>query len=140
MMVTIQRSPRLLAYLLTTHSLAIVSLWVIPIGIMWASFLSVFILLSLLLLCREYQWLSTGNSLVKLHFDKDNQCFLEFLDKAKKGPYKIKRSVIFNLALVLSLQHVYQQDSKAIFVACDAVNQDDWRQLRVKLRDPDSWD
>lgn len=88
MMVTIQRSPRLLAYLLTTHSLAIVSLWVIPIGIMWASFLSVFILLSLLLLCREYQWLSTGNSLVKLHFDKDNQCFLEFLDKAKKARIK----------------------------------------------------
>lgn len=140
MMVTIQRSPRLLAYLLTTHFLAILSLWLIPIGIVLTSVLSVFIMLSLLLLCREYQWLSTGNSLVKLHFDKDNQCFLEFLDKAKKGPYKIKRSVIFNLALVLSLQHIYKQDSKSIFVACDAVNQEDWRQLRVKLRDPDSWD
>jgi len=140
MTVLIRRSGWLLVYLIITHFLAIFTVWIIPTGTLLRSVLSALVLLGLVLLCRRHQWLSNHKSLIKLRFDKENNCFLELSDKSKKGPYKIKGSVLFNPALVLYLQPVHGRLSKSIFIARDAVDATVWRQLRVKLRDPDSWD
>lgn len=138
MTASVYRSDLLLVYLLCTHCLAVLTMWLIPFGLLFSVAVTVMSVISLLCLCRQHQWLPGKNSLTKLHFDKDNICTLEYADGNKKAAYKIKGSVIFSLALVLYLQPVKGR-TKSIFIARDALAPEVWRQLRVRLRDPDSW-
>lgn len=138
MTVSFYRSGLLLAYLLWTHCLAVMTVWVLPFGLLTHVAVTVMSVISLLLLCCQYQWLPCKNSLAKLHIDKENNCTLEYADGNKKAAYKIKGSVIFSLALVIYLKPARGR-TKSVFIARDTLLPEVWRQLRVRLRDPDSW-
>jgi len=139
MTVLIKRSSWLLTYLLCAHLIAIFTVWLIQIDVILSSVLTVVIVASLFVYCRQYRDLPTGKRLIKLRLDKHNDCFLDFSDNSQQGPYRLKGSVIFNPALVLYLRSDRSGLSKPIFIARDAVIDKAWRQLRIRLRDPDSW-
>ncbi|KGM06041.1 hypothetical protein LP43_2356 [Methylophaga thiooxydans] len=140
MTVLIKTSKGVVIYLFGIHIVAIFTLWLIEIDVIFSSLLSMLICLSLFVYCRRYLGVMRHKRLTQLRLDKQNQCFLSFSDNSLKGPYSLKGSVIFNVALIIYLGSGKHFLSKPLFIPRDAVDDKAWRQLRVRLRDPDSWD
>ncbi len=140
MTVLIKTSRGVVIYLFGIHIVAIFTLWLIEIDVIFSSLLSMLICLSLFVYCRRYLSVMRHKRLTQLRLDKQNQCFLSFSDNSLKGPYSLKGSVIFNVALIMYLRSGKHLSSKPLFIPKDAVDDKAWRQLRVRLRDPDSWD
>lgn len=140
MTVLIKTSRGVVIYLFGIHIVAIFTLWLIEIDVIFSSLLSMLICLSLFVYCRRYLGVMRHTRLTQLRLDKQNQCFLSFSDNSLKGPYSLKGSVIFNVALIMYLRSGKHLLSKPVFIPKDAVDDKAWRQLRVRLRDPDSWD
>ncbi len=140
MTVLIKESTGLMIYLLGIHFVAIWTLWLIEIDVILSSFLSMLICLSLFVYYRQYRGVMGHKKLTQLRVDNKNQCILDFSDNSQKGPYGLKGSVIFNVALIIYLRSTKRFVSKPVFIPRDAVDEKAWRQLRVRLRDPDSWD
>lgn len=140
MTVLIKTSRGVVIYLFGIHIVATFTLWLIEIDVIFSSLLSMLICLSLFVYCRHFLGVMRHKRLTQLRLDKQNQCFLSFSDNSLKGPYSLKGSVIFNVALIMYLGSGKHFLSKPVFIPKDAVDDKAWRQLRVRLRDPDSWD
>jgi hypothetical protein len=139
MKVTLQRSRGLLLYLLLLHGLAGTLLVLLSINALLTAGLCMLLVLSLLLSCSRYGWLGGQAAICQCHCDGDGRWFLEG-SNTQRGPWRLRRSVILGPVMLLNFKSSAINRQQSVPVFCDAIDADTWRQLCLKLRDPETWD
>lgn len=140
MLVMLQRSSFLLAYLFMVHIAAGLLLvwldfhWLLRMGLILLIFFSFFCQL------RGYGWLGQKLSLKAIQFNLKKGWFIWTKNDEVTGPMALKRSVILGPLIVLYLQSAVKGRSQQVVVTRDMFELEQWRQLRIKLRDPEIWD
>jgi len=139
MKVTLQRSRGLLLYLLLLHGLAGTLLVLLSMNVLLTAGLCMLLVLSLSLSCRRYGWLGGQAAISQCHCDGERRWFLEG-SNTLAGSWRLRRSVILGPVILLNFKSNAINRQQSVPVFCDAVDADTWRQLCLKLRDPETWD
>lgn len=140
MLVMLQRSSFLLAYLFMVHIAAGLLLvwldfhWLLRMGLI------LLIFFSFVWQLRRYGWLGQKPSLKAIQFNLEKGWFTWTKNDEVTGPMALKRSVILGPLIVLYLQSAVKGRSQQVVVTRDMFDLEQWRQLRIKLRDPEIWD
>jgi hypothetical protein len=129
----------MLGYLLISHLLGLTAVLILPTAWWLTGVFSLTVFFSLVHLARRFQWLSSKTAVKTLKINSDNQCYLTSVDNYSDGPYRISRCVLFDIVIMLYLKRANEDKTTSIVIAKDAVSVQDWRQLRVRLLDPDFW-
>lgn len=140
MLVMLQRSSFLLAYLFMVHVAA--GLLLVWLDFHWLLRMGLILLIFFSFVCqlRRYGWLGQKLSLKAIQFNADKGWFTWTTNDVVTGPMALKRSVILGPLIVLYLQSAVKARSQQVVVTRDMFDQEQWRQLRIKLRDPEIWD
>ena len=139
MSIYLQRSRVLLGDLIASHAFAMTM--VIMSSLHWSLTLGLLLLISLNLLyhARRYGWLMDGPATAILKLSGDQRWQLIDSQGRPQGEYQLRRSVMLGCVLVIYLKKPFSRLSHSVLIARDAVEPEQWRLLRVKLRDPGQW-
>lgn len=140
MVVTVQRSLSILLYLLLIHSAAGLMLWYL--GANWVVTVGLLLLISASLVyqLRRHGWLGLKPWLRLIRIDGDNNWFIQLAADREAGPFVLKRSVVLGPMILIYLQSASKRWPHPVLVTQDMVSFEQWRRLRIRLRDPQSWD
>ncbi len=139
MLIELQRSRILLGYLFASHALAMAL--VLLSKLHWLLTLGLLLLISLNLIrhARRYAWLGETPAVTILKLSADQRWQLIDSQGHHLGEYQLKASVMLGFVLVIYLKKPFDRLSHTLLVARDAVEAEQWRLLRVRLRDPEHW-
>jgi len=138
MTVTLQRSRGLLLYLLLAHGLAGILISMLSLNGVLIMLLDLLLVVSLLLSCRRYGCLDEQAVISQFHCDGDGRWFLQGIHSHKEA-WRLRNSVILGPLMLLSFSSKAQKRMQPVLVIRDAVDAETWRQLCLRLRDPESW-
>ncbi len=139
MTVNLQRSAGLILYLVLIHALAILLLCLLKLDTLSTMLLGLLLMLSLLVSCRRYGWLHQQADITHLRCDEDGRWFLD-AEQTQTRPWQLQQSVQLGPLMVLRFSSSAKKRVQSVVVARDAVDAETWRQLCLKLRDPETWD
>lgn len=135
-----KQSRFLLAYLMLIHTAAVLLVNMLGLSLMLTVPLSLLVIASLLFYCRRYGRHARTTASGQLWVDADGFWFWSDLDGRKQGPMLLKASVILGPVIAIYLKASQKRFSHSLLIVRDAVTAEDWRRLRVRLRDPESWE
>lgn len=139
MTVTIQRSTGLLLYLVLVHVLAGLLLCLLKLDTLLTVLLCLLLVRSLFVSCRRYGWLNERAAITQLRCDGDGRWFLD-AEQIHARPWLLQQSVQLGPLMVLRFRASAKKHAQSVVVVRDAVDAETWRQLCLKLRDPETWD
>jgi hypothetical protein len=139
MKLIVKRSTGLLHYLIVVHLLAGILVLVLAMHTLISAFFLSLILLSLTLNCQRYGWLRHAPVVGELVCDDDGRWFLNS-EHSPAIVWHLARSVILGPLIFLSFSSEAKRIKQSVLLARDAVDEESWRQLCLKLRDPATWD
>lgn len=139
MTVNLQRSTGLLLYLVLIHALAVLLLWLLKLDTLLTVLLGLLLMLSLLFSCRRYGWLYEQAEITQLRCDGDGRWFLHAEQTQTRG-WQLQQSAQLGPLMVLRFSSNAKKRVQSVVVVRDAVDAETWRQLCLKLRDPETWD
>jgi hypothetical protein len=134
------RSRLIMAYLLLIHLSALLLINLTGLGIGFEIFISLLIIVSLLYYSRLYGWIGQQNQITVLWVDDDGFWFMADKMGSQQGPMQLTSSVLLGPVIAIYFKPLSGLLGKSVLIPEDAVKPDDWRRLRVRLRDPESWD
>jgi len=140
MKITLQRSRLLMVYLLLMHVSALLLISQIGLSLMFEAFVSLLIIGSLVCYSRCYGWMAQRPQVESLWVDDDGFWFMTDQEGRVQGPMRLKSSVIMGPLIAIYFRPLNGFIAKSVLIPFDAVDADNWRRLRVRLRDPASWD
>lgn len=134
--IMITRSRKLLAYLIASHSLMLMTLLSL-IALSWLSvFVTVILLVSFIYYSQQHQWLKLGKSIVSIDYYAEKSWSLYYSDGSEKLGLNLTSSFVTPQLVILYFNHRYFWQTDVITIIDDAVNVELFRQLRVYLRSP----
>lgn len=139
MKLIIHRSKGLLAYLIVVHVLAVTLVLLLSLQLSITAGLLLILFFSLALSCQRYGWLSREAVIHELTLDGDGRWYLNSRQRTKTV-WQLERSVILGPLIFLHFRSRKKRSLKSVVLAQDAVDRESWRQLCLKLRDPETWD
>lgn len=135
----LRRSRLMLSFLLVTHLSALYLLDLLAISLTLTVVSSLLLIASLLFYCRRYGWLFEPAQIDRLWINQDGFWFWSDSAGRELGPMQLKSSVILGPWIAVYLKPSNVRRNRALIITRDNVTDEDWRQLRIKLRDPESW-
>lgn len=139
MKLSLRRSRLILSFLLVTHIAALCLLYLLAFSLMLTGFSALLIIVSLLFYCHRYGWLFKPLLIKHLWSNQDGFWFWSDSDDRELGPMQLKRSVMLGPLIAVYLKPASARYNRSLIIARDNVTDEDWRRLRIKLRDPESW-
>lgn len=139
MHITLQRSPGLLGFILSSHLAAILLVMLSQLDIALTVLCLLMILINLLFNARRYGWLDRDAALEALNIKADGRCSLFDCNGQKIRGYRLAGSVMLGPLMVIYLKPSRRQWTRSVLLPRDAVDSEHWRQLRIRLRDPETW-
>lgn len=134
--IPIARSRKLLRYLLILHSLVWVTLLSL-LGLSWWSLLvTLLVMLSFVYYAQQHQWLKAKKSVITIEYDVDKGWSLYFADGSVATDRKLTSSFVTPLLVMLYFDSRFFWQCNVITIVDDAVDAELFRQLRVYLRAP----
>lgn len=140
MKVTLGRSRLIMIYLLLMHLSALLLVNLIGLSLIFEAFASLLIIGSLLYYSRFYGWVGKPLQVITLWIDEDGFWFMADQKGNEQGPVQLRSSVILGPLIAIYFKPSSGFLVKSVLIPIDAVDADDWRRLRVRLRDPACWD
>ncbi|MBD3635229.1 MAG: hypothetical protein HUJ23_10030 [Methylophaga sp.] len=134
-----RRSRLILSFLLVTHIAALCLLYLLAINLVLTGFSGLLIIVSLLFYCHRYGWLFKPMLIKHLWINQDGFWFWSDSDDREQGPMQLRRSVMLGPLIAVYLKPASARCNRSLIIARDNVTDEDWRRLRIKLRDPESW-
>ena len=132
----IARSLSLLIYFVVLHVLMLVTMLSL-LGVSWWSVLIfIMIMLSGIYYCRQYQWLNSHQALNQIERDARDKWSLCFQDGKQHSALTLTRSFITPHVVIMYFNKSHFWQRYAVTIVADAVEGEVFRQLRVYLRDP----
>jgi hypothetical protein len=128
-----------LYYLLVVHALAGILVLLLEMQTLISAILFLLIVLSLTLSCQRYGWLRRAPVVSELVWDDGGHWYLS-AENSHAASWQLKRSVILGPLIFLSLRSGANRTKQSVLLTRDAVDKESWRQLCLKLRDPETWD
>lgn len=122
-----------------THIAALCLLYLLAFSLMLTAFSALLIIVSLLFYCHRYGWLFKRMLIKYLWINQDGFWFWSDSDDRELGPMQLKRSVMLGPLIAVYLKAANARCNRSLIIARDNVSDEDWRRLRIKLRDPESW-
>lgn len=139
MKLTVKRSTGLLYYLIVVHALAGILVLLLEMQTLMSALLFLILLLSLTLSCQRYGWLRRGPVVSELVWDDGGRWYLS-AEHSHAASWLLVRSVILGPLIFLSFRSGANSTKQSVLLTRDAVDKESWRQLCLKLRDPETWD
>ncbi len=140
MKISLRRSRIMLKFLLLTHTAAFYLLYLLDFSLALTAFSALLVIASLLFYCQYNGWLFEPVRIQRLWINQDGFWFWADNAGREQGPMQLKRSVILAPVIAIYLEPANARFNRSLIIARDTVSNEDWRQLRLKLRDPASWD
>lgn len=134
MMIT--RSRKLLVYLIFIHSLMLVTLLSLLTITWWSLFATIILLTSFIYYAQRYQWLKAKRSLIGVEYHEDNGWSLHYSDESTKYGLNLVSSFVTPQLVMLYFNHRFFWQGDVVTIIDDAVDAELFRQLRVYLRSP----
>ena len=133
---TIARSRTLLLYLIFVHSLMLGILLSLLGLSLWSLVAMVIFIVSFIYCAKQHQWLKAKRSLVSVEHLADGQWTLHYLDAMPKTGLILASSFVTPQLVMLYFKgdRFWQRD--AVTIVADAVDAELFRQLRVHLKAP----
>jgi hypothetical protein len=129
----IARSRKLLMYLIIIHSVTLLSLLVLS---WWTLFDLAILLTSFIYYAQRHQWLRAHKSVVSIDYHADKAWSLCYSDASTKSGLSLMSSFVTPQLVILYFNRRYFWQRDAITIMDDAVDAELFRQLRVYLRSP----
>jgi hypothetical protein len=133
--IEIGRSCWLLVYLISIHGLMLAML-INLLSYFWLSFAVFLLTASLSYYCRRYQWLDSSYACTQLGYDNKGQWILRYSDSSLQDKLSLKHCVVTSRFVIVYFAGTSQWREKSITIVVDAVDIELFRQLRVYLRSP----
>jgi len=134
--IEIARSRKLLAYLMVIHSLLLVTLLSL-LGMSWWSLFAIMTLIaSFVYYTQQHQWLKAKKSLVSVEYSDDKGWALNYSDESQKSGLSLASSFVTPQLVMLYFKGSYFWQRRSVTLLADAVDAQLFRQLRVYLRSP----
>ncbi len=130
----------MLAYLLTVHLAALILINLLGLNAMLAGALSLLFIASLCYYCHCFGWLLRPVQPGQLWVNQQGYWYWTEFNGRQRGPMQLKSSVILGPVIAIYSKPLNAGISRSFIITRDTVTADDWRRLRVRLRDPESWD
>lgn len=135
----LQRSVALLGFIVISHLAAMLVVVLTRLDISLTAFLLLFIAASLLFYCRRYGWLGRKPTVTAIKGGAENRwAIIDHLGRRQSG-FELKRSIILGPLIVLYLKPPGRRLTRPVIIFRDALASEHWRQLRIRLRDPETW-
>jgi len=132
----IARSRKLLTYLIIIHSVMLVTLLSLLIVSWWSLFASAVVLTSFIYYAKKHQWLRAKKSVISIDFHIDKGWSLYYSDASAKSELSLISSYVTPQLVILYFNHRYFWQRDVVTIMDDAVDAQSFRQLRVSLRAP----
>jgi hypothetical protein len=132
----IARSRKLLVYLIIIHSVMLVTLLSLLVVSWWTLFASAILLTSFIYYIRQHQWLKTQKSVVSINYQADKGWSLHYSDWSVKSGLSLMSSFVTPQLVILYFNHQYFWQRDVVTIMDDAVDAQLFRQLRVYLKSP----
>jgi hypothetical protein len=132
----IARSRKLLVYLIIIHSVMLVTLLSLLAVSWWTLFASAILLTSFIYYARQHQWLKAKKSVVSIDYHADKAWSLYYSDASTKSGLSLMSSFVTPQLVILYFDHRYFWQRDVLTIMDDAVDAKRFRQLRVYLKSP----
>lgn len=132
----IARSLSVLAYISILHGLMLVTMLILLRASWWSVLVFIIILLSGLYYCGQYQWLNSQKAFNKIERDASDKWVLSYQDGKQKAELTLTSSFVMPHLVIIYFDKPRSWQRCAVTIVSDAVDGDLFRQLRVYLRDP----
>ena len=139
MRVVIGKSVMMLLYLLGAYGTALLLIVALPVSWIVTLLLLGICLGSFYLRCQHYGWIAAQQKVVVIEINNDGLWHSFDFAGNLSNTYRLKSSVVFPFCLVIYLTSERSRVSHVVIVMKDAITAEQFRQLRVRLRDPESW-
>ena len=134
--IEIARSLRLLIYFFVLHGLMLVTMLSLLGTCWWSVLVFIIIMLSGVYYCRQHQWLNSQKSLDKIERDASGKWILSYQDGKQHLELTLTSSFVTPYVVILYFNKSHFWQRYAVTIISDAVDKELFRQLRVYLRDP----
>lgn len=135
-----QRSAGLLGYLIVSHAAAMILVFVSGINALAAVSFCLLIGFSFTRLSRRNGWFGGRLSTAEIRLNGDRYGYTIDGRGQIQGPYLLIQSVILGPLVVLTLKPEKTTRNVTLVLTRDVLDDEDWRQLCLRLRDPEFWD
>tara|TARA_R110002167_G_scaffold7925_8_gene37122 strand:+ start:1025 stop:1444 length:420 start_codon:yes stop_codon:yes gene_type:complete len=129
-------SRKLLAYLIITHSVMLVTLLSLLAVTWWSLLASAVLLASFIYHAQQHQWLKAKKSVISIDYIDDEGWSLHHLDDTETLGLNLTSSFVTPQLVILYFNHHYFWQNEVITLIDDAVDAELFRQLRVYLKSP----
>lgn len=103
----------------------------------WLSAIAGIILLaSFIYYCRRHQWINNHRAIIKVERDAKQQWKLFYSDKLSQEKLVLKHCVVTSTLVILYFLGASRWKATSVTILADAVDVEQFRQLRVYCRDP----
>jgi len=133
---TISRSKQLLTYLVIIHTVTLITLLSLLGLTIWAVIFCLFMMLSFIHYCRQYQWLKCQSSVINIARDTDENWTLCHHSGAQETQLSLKSCVVTQQFIILNFQSTSAWKTRSLTIMGDSVDSDLFRQLRIYCRMP----
>ena len=132
----IGRSNYLLTYLIITHAVMLaVVLCVLGLSV-WAITISLMVIVSFIHYCRLYQWSNSERNIINLDRNKGNKWTMFHYNGEQLSELVLTDSVVTQYFILLNFRVPARWRRSAVIIMNDAVDEEQFRQLRVYCREP----
>lgn len=132
----ITRSRKLLVYLIIIHGVMLVTILSLVVVSWWSLFASAILLTSFIYYAKQHQWLKAKKSVVSIDYHVDKGWSLHYTDMSAKSGLSLMSSFVTPQLVILYFNRHYFWQRDVITIMDDAVDAELFRQLRVYLRSP----
>lgn len=136
MTIMITRSRNLLVYLIVIHSMMLVTLLSLLGVTWWSPFVLILLLISFIYYAQYHQWLKAKKSLVRVEYHDDTGWSLQYSDTSQKSGLRLTSSFVTPQLVILYFNRRYCLPGKTVTIINDAIDAESFRQLRVYLKTP----
>ncbi len=134
--IMVGRSKWLLGYFIFVHGLMMLMM-VSLIPNLWLSLAVVLMLsASFIYYCRRHQWLKSQHAVITIARDDKHNWRLSYADGAVQEKCLLKHCVVTPSLVMLNFTGISAGKGQSVTITADAVNAELFRQLRVYLRNP----
>tara|TARA_R110002050_G_scaffold9504_2_gene33480 strand:+ start:53494 stop:53994 length:501 start_codon:yes stop_codon:yes gene_type:complete len=134
--IVITRSKKLLAYLIAIHCLMFVTIFSLLAFTCWSLLAAIILIISFIYYAQQYQWLRAKKSLVSVAHNAGKGWSLNYSDQSHKTGLSLESSLVTPQLIILYFNRCYFWHSDVVTLIDDAVDVELFRQLRVYLRTP----
>ena len=139
MQIALHRSYGLLSFILISHMAAISLVIMSRLDNVLLLILLLLIVTSALHYCRHYGWLGRGLAVTAIRLEAGERCSLIDSNDQEQGGYRLSQCVLLGPLLILYLKPVGRGRVRSLVIPRDALDSQHWRQLQIRLRDPETW-